>query len=42
VLNQTITVIYSGDPDFRASTLTSPKLTKMALQNLARPSAAAQ
>jgi large repetitive protein len=31
VLNTVITIIYSGDTDFHASTLTSPKLTQKAL-----------
>ena len=35
VLNSVITIICSGDTDFRASTLTSPKLTKKALGSLA-------
>ncbi len=28
VLNQTLTIVYSGDPDFLASTMSPPKLTK--------------
>ena len=31
VINTVITIIYSGDTDFQASTLTSPKLTQKAL-----------
>ena len=31
VLSKVITIIYSGDPDFRASTLTAPKLSKKGL-----------
>ena len=31
VLKQVITVIYSGDTDFMASTLTAPKLSKKGL-----------
>jgi hypothetical protein len=31
VLNKPITIIYGGDPDYRASTLTPPKLTRAAL-----------
>jgi hypothetical protein len=42
VLNKPITIIYGGDPDYRASTLTSPKLTRKALKSLARPMAAGQ
>jgi hypothetical protein len=34
VLNQTITLLYSGNENFRASTLTSPKLTQSALKLL--------
>ena len=36
------TIIYSGDPDYRASTLTPPKLTQKALRSLARPTVAGQ
>jgi hypothetical protein len=42
VLNKPITIIYSGDPDYRASTLTPPKLTQKALKSWARPTAAGQ
>ena len=28
VLRKVITIVYSGDPDFEASTLTAPKLRK--------------
>jgi hypothetical protein len=42
VLNKPITIIYSGDPDYRASTLTTPKLTQKGLKSLARPTAAGQ
>ena len=28
VLQKTITIVYSGDADFRASTMTTPKLTR--------------
>ena len=28
VLNQPLTIVYSGDPDFVASTMSPPKLTK--------------
>ena len=31
VLNQPLTVVYSGDPDFVASTMSSPKLTNKAM-----------
>jgi len=31
VLNKSITVVYGGDPDFRASTAASPKLTQKGL-----------
>jgi hypothetical protein len=37
VLNRPITIIYSGDPDYRGSTLTPPKLTRTGLKSLARP-----
>jgi hypothetical protein len=42
VLNKPITIIYSGDPNYRASTLTPPKLTQKALKSLARPTVARQ
>jgi hypothetical protein len=42
VLNKPITILYSGDPDYRASTLTPPKLTQKGLKSLARPMAAVQ
>ena len=31
VLNQTLTIVYSGDPDFMASNATPSKLTKTAI-----------
>jgi hypothetical protein len=31
VLNETLTIVYSGDPDFHASTMSPPKSTKKAL-----------
>ncbi len=31
VLNKSITIVYGGDTDFRASKATSPKLTQKAL-----------
>jgi hypothetical protein len=40
VLNKSITIIYSGDPDYQASTLTPPKITLAVLKTLARPMAA--
>jgi hypothetical protein len=42
VLNKPITVIYGGDPDYRASTLIPPKLTQTGLKGLARPTATGQ
>src|SRR5262249_22760687 len=36
VLNKTITIVYSGDPNFVSSTAT-PKLTQKSLKSLARP-----
>jgi hypothetical protein len=42
VLNKPITIIYGGDPDDRASTLTPPKLTQTGLKSLARPTARGQ
>jgi hypothetical protein len=42
VLNKPITIVYSGDPDYRASTLTTPKLTQKALKSLGQPTAAGQ
>jgi hypothetical protein len=42
VLSKPITIIYSGDPDYRASTLTPPKLRQKALRSLARPTVAGQ
>ncbi|MFI5454074.1 MAG: choice-of-anchor Q domain-containing protein [Isosphaerales bacterium] len=36
VLNKAITIVYSGDPNFRSSTAT-PKLTQKSLKSLARP-----
>jgi hypothetical protein len=41
VLNNTITVIYDGDPDYLATSLAPFKLTRSALKPLARPAAAA-
>ena len=31
VLSKVITIVYSGDTDFKASTLTAPKLSKKGL-----------
>jgi hypothetical protein len=42
VLNRPITIIYSGDPNYRASTLAPPKLTQTGLKSLARPTATGQ
>ena len=42
VLNKPIAIIYSGDPNYRASTLTPPKLTQTALKSLARRVATGQ
>jgi hypothetical protein len=42
VLNKPITIIYSGDPDYRASALTPPKLTPTGLRSLDRPANAGQ
>jgi hypothetical protein len=42
VLNKPLTIIYSGDPNYRASTLTPPKLTRKALKSLARSTATGQ
>ena len=39
VLNKTITIIYNGDPNYRANTVTTPKLTQKGLKSLARPTA---
>jgi hypothetical protein len=39
VLNKPITIIYGGDPNYRASTLTPPKLTQAGLNSLAQPTA---
>ncbi len=33
VLNQPVTIVYSGDPDFLPSTMSSPKLTKSDVAN---------
>jgi parallel beta-helix repeat protein len=37
VLNKAITVVYSGDPNFQSSTVTSVKLTQNGLKSLVRP-----
>ena len=42
VLNKPITIIYGGDPNYRASTLAPPKLTQTGLKSLARPTATGQ
>jgi hypothetical protein len=42
VLNKPLTIIYGGDPDYRASTLTPPNLTEKGLKSLARPTASGQ
>jgi hypothetical protein len=42
VLNKPITIIYGGDPNFRASTLTPPKLTQAGLKSLALRAATGQ
>jgi hypothetical protein len=42
VLNKPITIVYGGDPDYRASTLAPPKLTRRGLKSLARPTDAGQ
>ncbi len=36
VLNKTLTVVYSGDPDFLASMMSPPKLTKSGIKSSAR------
>ena len=36
VLNEPLTIVYSGDPDFLASTMSPPKLTKSAIASSAR------
>jgi hypothetical protein len=40
VLKKSITIAYSGDPDFASSTATPPALSQQALRILARPMAA--
>jgi hypothetical protein len=42
MLNKPIMIIYSGDPAYRASTLSTPQLTPKGLKSLARPTAAGQ
>jgi hypothetical protein len=42
VLNKPITIIYGGDPDYRASTMTPPKLTQTGLKSVALTTAAGQ
>jgi hypothetical protein len=42
VLNKPITIIYGGDPNYRASSLTPPQLTQTGLKSLARPTASGQ
>jgi hypothetical protein len=42
VLNKPLTIIYGGDPDYRANTLAPPKLTQTGRTSLAQPTAAGQ
>jgi hypothetical protein len=36
VLDKPLTIVYSGDPDFLAGTISTPKLTRAAIASSAR------